>query len=97
MKIGWVPHYLATFRHFSRNFANLENFYKCLHFSRGKKYSFFPKVTQIWSNTRKKIKRKNRGGGEGGQTRDDKCHSELYAKVYQRNKLQILAKKMLQT
>ena len=66
-------------------------------FFKGQKIFFFPKVTQIWSNTRKKIKRKNRGGGEGGQTRDDKCHSELYAKVYQRNKLQILAKKMLQT
>ena len=41
---------------------------------------FFPKLTQIWSSTRKKIKKEfviffhNRGGEGGGQTRDDKCH-----------------------
>ena len=32
--------FLAIFRHFSWNFENFENFYKCLHFSRGKKYFF---------------------------------------------------------
>ena len=43
VKIGWVPPYLAIFRHFSWNFANFENFYNCLHFSRGKKIFFFQK------------------------------------------------------
>ena len=46
----------AVFRHFSQIFANFANFYKCLHFS-GAKNIFFPKVTQIWSSTRKKNKK----------------------------------------
>ena len=71
VKIGWVPPYLAVFRHFSQNFANFANFYKCFTLFKGQKIVFFPKVNQIWSSTRKKIKNSSssffkKGGGGGG-------------------------------
>ena len=43
VKIGWVPPYLAVFRHFSQNFANFENFYKCFTLFKGQKIFFFQK------------------------------------------------------